>query len=69
MLVCWLRGEPITRPPVGGALVVAPQPAHRVVDGREDLHRHVARIDALELLVDFQDAGQLAVERLARQVA
>ncbi len=55
-------------PAVGGPLVVGPQAAHRVVDGREDLHRHVARIDALELLVDLQDAAELAVELLARDV-
>ena len=39
---------------LGRALVVDPQAAHRVVDGRENLHRHVARIDALELLVDLR---------------
>ena len=34
----------------------------------EDLHRHVARIVADKLLVNFQDAFQLAVERLAVDV-
>ena len=38
------------------------------MDGGEDLHRHVARIDALELLVDLQNAAQLPVEHLARNV-
>ena len=64
---CWWRAAR-RKPPVGRALVVHPQAAHRVVDGREDLHRHVARVDALEFLVDFQDAAQLAVELVARNV-
>src|SRR5690606_13755406 len=32
------------------ALVVGPEASHPVVDGGEDLHRLVARIDPLELL-------------------
>ena len=46
-------------------LEVDPQAAHRVVDGREDLHRVLVRIDADELLVDLEDARELlAQERL-----
>src|SRR5205085_4435616 len=47
---------------VGVRFVVAPQPAHRVVHGGEDLHRLVPRVDALELLVDLHDAAELAIE-------
>ena len=47
---------------VGVGLVVAPQPAHRVMDGGEDLHRLVPRVDSLELLVDLHDAAELAIE-------
>ena len=68
MFVSWLRGEPISQAAGGGALVVDPQAAHRVMDGREDLHRHVARIDALELLVDLENAAELVIERRARNV-
>ena len=65
MLVCWFRGEPMSRPPVAVGLVVDPQAAHRVVHRGEDLHRHLAGIGPLELLVDLQDAGQLAVQQVA----
>ena len=51
-----------------GPLVVGPHAAHRVVDGRKNLHRRLARIDALEFFVDVQDAAQLAVEFFARNV-
>src|SRR5687768_6028646 len=53
---------------IGGSLVIAPQAAHRVVDGREDLHRLVAWIDALELFVDRENAAQFAIKLLAREV-
>ena len=56
------------QPAVAVGLVVDPQPAHRVVDGGEDFHRHLAGVGPLELLVDFQDAGQLAVQHLAGDV-
>ncbi len=46
------------------ALVVHPEAAHRVVDGGEDLHRVVVRVDADELLVDLEDAGELVAEEL-----
>ena len=46
MLVCWLRGEPMLQAAVGGALVIDPQAAHRVMDGGENFHRRGARIDA-----------------------
>ena len=52
----------------GVGLVVAPQAAHRIMDGGKNLHRRRAGIGALELLVDFQNAGQLPVQQVARQV-
>src|SRR6266446_1609307 len=45
--------------------VIHPEAAHGVVHAGEDLHRCVARIVADELLVNFEDAFQLAVESLA----
>ncbi len=50
------------------SFVVDPQPAHGVVDGGEDFHRHFARVDALELFVDFQNAAELQVECVSRDV-
>ena len=47
---------------------VHPKSAHRVVHARKDLHRLHARIDADELLVDFEDAAELVVQRLAIDV-
>ena len=41
---------------VGHLVVIDPQPAHRVVHGREDQHRRLARIFAGELFVDLDDA-------------
>ena len=49
---------------VGGALVVDPEAAHRVVHGREDPHRVLVRVVADELLVDLEDAGELLAEEL-----
>src|SRR5262249_26124067 len=48
--------------------VIDPQATHRIMDGREDLHRHFTWIDALEFLVDFQNATKLLIEHLARQM-
>ena len=62
MFVWWVAARTGNQPAGGGSVVVGPQPAHRVVHGREDLHRRLARVDALELLVDAEDAAQLAVE-------
>ena len=53
---------------VGLLVEVNPQAAHGVVHARKDLHGHVAGIVAHELLVDFEDAFQLAVERGAIDV-
>ena len=53
---------------VGLLVEVHPQPAHGVVHAGEDLHGHIARIVAHELLVDFEDAFELAVERGAVDV-
>ena len=50
------------------SFVVCPQTAHAVVNGRKDLHRMIAWIDSLELLVDLEDAAKLAIEFLARDV-
>ena len=46
---------------VGHLVEVHPQAAHGVVHAGEDLHRLVARIDADELLVDLENAAELAV--------
>ena len=62
MLVAWLRGEPTTSEPSRVLLEVDPQAAHRVVDGGEDLHRVLVRIDADELLVDLEDARELLAQ-------
>src|SRR4051794_588167 len=53
---------------VGHLAVVYPQAAHGVVHAGEDLHGHFARIVADEFFVDFEDAFELAVERLAIDV-
>ena len=53
---------------VGGLVEVHPQPAHGVVHAGEDLHRRVARIVADKLLVDLENAFELAVEDLAVDV-
>ena len=47
---------------------VDPQSAHGVVHAGEDLHRGLARIIADKLLVDLQDAFELAIERRAIDV-
>ena len=52
----------------GGAFVIDPQTAHRVMDGGENFHRHFARIDALELFVNAQNAAELFIEHVARNV-
>jgi hypothetical protein len=44
---------------VGLLVEVHPQAAHGVVDAGEDLHRHLARVVADELLVDLKDAVEL----------
>ena len=46
----------------GRPLVIDPQSAHRIVDGGEDLHRRLAWVDPLELLVNVENATQLLVE-------
>ena len=53
---------------VGHLVEVDPEAAHGVVHAGEDLHGHFARIVADELLVDFENAFELAVERLAIDV-
>ena len=53
---------------VRGLLVIDPEAAHGVVHARENLHGRDARIDADKLLVDFENAFQLAVERLGVDV-
>ena len=53
---------------VGLLVEVHPEAAHGVVHAGEDLHGMNAGIDADELLVDFQDAFELAVEGLAIDV-
>ena len=53
---------------VGHLVEVHPQPAHRVVHAGKDLHGLDVGIDADKLLVDFEDAAELAVERGAVDV-
>ena len=53
---------------VRGLFVIDPEAAHGVVHAGENLHGHVARIVADKLLVDFEDAFELAVESLAVDV-
>jgi hypothetical protein len=53
---------------VGHLVEVDPEAAHGVVHAGEDLHGHVARIVADELLVDFENAFELAIERGAVDV-
>ena len=53
---------------VGHLVEVDPEAAHGVVHAGEDLHRHFARIVADKLLVDFQNAFELAVQRFAVDV-
>ena len=53
---------------VGHLVEVDPQAAHGVVHAGEDLHRLLARIDADELLVDLENAVELAVQRGAVDV-
>ena len=48
---------------VRGLLVIHPESAHGVVHAGENLHRHIARIVADKLLVDFENAFELLVER------
>ena len=57
------------KPPVALRFVIDPHAAHRIMDGGKDFHRRVARIDALEFLVDVEDAAQLVVERGSRECA
>jgi hypothetical protein len=53
---------------VGLLVEVDPEAAHGVVHAGEDLHGDFAGVVADELLVDFEDAFELAVERLAVDV-
>src|SRR5262249_53439355 len=53
---------------VRALLEVDPEPAHRVVDGREDAHRVVVRILPDELVVDLEHPGELLREHVLRQV-
>src|SRR5712692_1019088 len=50
---------------IRGLFVIDPKAAHGVVHAGENLHGRVARIVADKLLVDFEDAFQLAVESFA----
>src|SRR5713226_595109 len=50
---------------IRGLFVIDPEAAHGVVHAGENLHGRVARIVADKLLVDFEDAFQLAVESFA----
>ena len=53
---------------VGQLVEVDPEAAHGVVHAGEDLHGNFARVVADELLVDFENAFELAVESLAVDV-
>ena len=53
---------------VGHLVEVDPEAAHGVVHAGEDLHGHFARIVADKLLVDFENAFELAVQRGAVDV-
>ena len=49
-------------------LAIDPDAAHRVVDRREDLHRDLARILTHEVAVHLEDAAELALEVVSRDV-
>ena len=54
---------------IGGlVLSIYPHAAHGVVHGGKNLHGFYARIDAQKLFVNFQDAFEFAIQRLARDV-
>ena len=52
----------------GRLLEIDPKPTHGVVHAGKNLHRSIARIVAHKLLVDFENAFELAVERRAIDV-
>src|SRR5690349_607183 len=53
----------------GGSLFrIHPEPAHRIMDTREDAHRHVSRIRTDEHFIDLEDRAELACECLSRNV-
>ena len=49
-------------------VAVDPDTAHRVMYGREDLHRHLARILTDELRVHLENAAKLALEVIRRDM-
>jgi len=53
---------------IGGLFVIHPHSAHGVVHAGENLHGRDARIVADKLLVNFEDAFQLAVKNLGVDV-
>ena len=53
---------------VGLLVEVDPEAAHGVVHAGEDLHGDFAGVVADELLVDFEDAFELALQRVAVDV-
>src|SRR5215813_13192267 len=54
---------------IGRLFVIHPEAAHGVVHAGKDLHRHFTRIVADKLFVDFQNAFQLAAQRVAVYVS
>ena len=52
---------------VAHQVVVHPQPAHRVVDGRVDAHRHLVRILVGDLLVHLEQVAVLLLDRRRRR--
>src|SRR5580704_5774476 len=54
---------------IRGLIEIDPQPAHGVVHAGEDLHGNFARVIADKLLINFQNAFQLAIENLGIDVS
>src|SRR5215813_4368293 len=54
---------------IGRLFVIHPEAAHGVVHAGKDLHRNFTRIVADKLLVDFQNAFELAVQRVTVYVS
>ena len=52
---------------VAHQVVVDPEPAHRVVDGRVDPHRHLVRILVGDLLVHVEEVAVLLLDRLGAE--
>ena len=54
---------------IRGLIEIDPHPTHGVVHAGKDLHGNFARVIADKLLINFQNAFQLAVENLGIDVS